>query len=136
MKILPLITLLLVAMPAFAQSRVYTNADLTPRPMIWTRTVTAEELRSLEAHQFRLPTLPAAPQVTILPYDPNWPFQTSTLDAIAKPLFEPWYTTTYLGHGYGGRYGRSVRSHATSNVAPRIRRESNRPVGPRSRPAR
>jgi hypothetical protein len=136
MKILPLITLLLVATPAFAQTRIYTNADLGQHPVTWTRTVTPAELAGLEARQFHLPSLPPAPDVMIVPHDPNWPFQTSTLDAINTPLFQPWYMSAYVGRGYGGGYGRSVRSYSTSNVASGIRRESNRPVAPRPRPRR
>ena len=44
------VALLLLAVPASAQSRVYTNADLDRIPR--TRTVTAEELAALRANQF------------------------------------------------------------------------------------
>jgi hypothetical protein len=60
-----LIGALLVAAPATAQdARVYTNADLVNGPVRWTRTVTQDELRSLEANQFRLPApLPNGPEI-------------------------------------------------------------------------
>ena len=60
-----LIGALLVAAPATAQdARVYTNADLVNGPVRWTRTVTQDELRSLEANQFRLPApLPTGPEI-------------------------------------------------------------------------
>jgi len=104
-RITLLVGLLLSTSPVGAQSRVYTNADLTSKPVTtWTRTVTAEELAGLKAREFHLPSLPPAPDVMIVPHDPTWPFQTSTLEAMSKPLFEPWSMTTYLGHGYG-RYG-------------------------------
>ena len=45
----------LVAAPAVAQSRLYTNDDLVKRPIAWTRTATPEELRALAEYQFRLP---------------------------------------------------------------------------------
>jgi len=44
------VAFLLLALPAFAQSRVYTNADLDKIPR--TRTVTEEELAALRANQF------------------------------------------------------------------------------------
>jgi hypothetical protein len=55
MKILTLIVGLLAALPAFSQSRVYTNADLG-RPLSPNRvTVTPEQLASLAVHQFVAP---------------------------------------------------------------------------------
>lgn len=102
MRILPLITVLLVAAPAFAQSRVYTNADLTAHPVTqWSRSVTAEELAGLKAREFHLPTRRPAPDVLIVPHDPDWPFTTSTRDAIAVPFFQPWSMYAYVGRGYG-----------------------------------
>src|SRR6185295_17570965 len=95
--------LLLTALPAAAQSRVYTNRDLTPRPVTaWTRTVTAEELRGLATRQFRLPPPlpPDGPTVVILPDTPLFaPFEPT------RPLSEPWSMTTYLGRGVGHGYG-------------------------------
>jgi hypothetical protein len=104
------LVVLLIAAPVCAQSRLYTNADLG-QPLTWTRTVTPDELQSLAEHQFQAPptpTRPTGPWVTILPHDPTWPFRTSTLDDIGKPLAEPWSMTTYVGRGFG----RSGSSHA------------------------
>jgi hypothetical protein len=115
MRILPLVAVLLFATPAFSQSRLYTNADLTPKPVTWTRTVTPEELRGLEARQFRLPILPDGPTVIFVSTreqpQPLTPY---------RPLQEPWSMTTYVGRGYGGYGGRSGRTHTTHNVAPGI----------------
>ena len=52
MRLLPLAALLLTTSPVFAQSRVYTNADLTSNPVTWTRTVTPEEWQGLADRQF------------------------------------------------------------------------------------
>ena len=60
---------LLVAGPAYAQSRVYTNADLG-KPLSPDRpTVTTEELRALVEYQFTLPPVYDGPTVFIVPYD-------------------------------------------------------------------
>jgi len=105
-----LVGLLLVTAPAIAQSRVYTNQDLTPTPVTtWTRTVTAAELAGLEARQFRLPpAVPAdGPRVVILQDTPRFaPFEPT------RPLSEPWSMTTYLSRG--GRP--SGRGHHRSSV--------------------
>ena len=97
--------LICTALPAAAQSRVYTNRDLTPTPVTaWTRTVTAEELRGLEARQFRLPPAlpPQGPTVVILPDTPLFaPFEPT------RPLSEPWSMTTYLSGGHGRSHGRA-----------------------------
>src|SRR5579862_685862 len=56
---------LLLAVPAFGQSRVYTNADLGKIER--THTATEEELAGLRAHQFVLvPERPAGPDVIVL----------------------------------------------------------------------
>ena len=55
MKILLLIVGLFFATPVWSQTKVYTNADLG-QPLSPNRvTVTAEQLASLAAHQFRVP---------------------------------------------------------------------------------
>jgi hypothetical protein len=65
---------MLASVPAFAQSRVYTNADLG-RPLERTATVTPEQLASLAAHQFRLPSpYPSGPQVVIIGNPDDGPF--------------------------------------------------------------
>jgi hypothetical protein len=64
--ILVLAALLCAGSPVAAQStKVYTNADLTSRPVTWTRTVTAAELAGLQARQFVAP-LPPGPSVFVL----------------------------------------------------------------------
>lgn len=70
MKITALFVMLIAA-PAFAQSRVYTNADLGKK-LPRTHAVTPEELDSLRAHQFVLPHEYHGPTVTIMPYDDSW----------------------------------------------------------------
>jgi len=115
-----LVGLLCTALPAAAQSRVYTNADLTPRPVTaWTRTVTPAELASLESRQFRPSWSPSerpyGPVVVILPNTPLFaPFEPT------RPLSEPWSMTTYVGGGYG----RSGGGHSSS------RHDSRSPSGP------
>jgi hypothetical protein len=105
MKTIPiLVALVLTALPATAQSRVYTNADLTSGAVTWTRTVTAEELRGLEARQFRSAAAPErpvrgdGPTVTVVPHTPWFPPFAATSEP-TRPLSEPWSMTTYLGHG-------------------------------------
>ena len=64
MRVVTLLVVLLTAAPVVAQeSRLYTNADLTPNPVTaWTRTVTLAELASLASRQFALsPQLPGGP---------------------------------------------------------------------------
>jgi len=94
MKILLLGAVLLTAAPVCAQSRVYTNADLTPHPVTaWTRTATPEDLASLQTRAFRLPAaLPLEPTVIIVseriepqPLPPT------------RPLSDPWRMTAYVG---------------------------------------
>lgn len=116
MRTLPLLVLL-VASPAFAQSRVYTNADLG-RPLSPARvSVSPDVFSGIVARQFVAPAAPTrelGPSVLVLQSDPNWPFRTSTVDAINKPLFEPWSMTTYVGHGHGFSHG--ARGHVRSTV--------------------
>jgi len=94
MKVLPLVVVLLTAAPVCAQSRVYTNADLTPHPVTtWTRTATPEDLAGLETRAFQLPgRWPAEPTVVIvgerLAPQPLLP---------TRPLSEPWSMTAYVG---------------------------------------
>jgi hypothetical protein len=92
--ILLAVVALLTAAPVCAQSRVYTNADLTPHPVTaWTRTATPEDLAGLQTRAFQLPgRWPLEPTVIVvstraepqglLPY---------------RPLSEPWSMTAYVG---------------------------------------
>ena len=100
MKTVVLATVLLVAPPAFAQSRVYTNADLgkplsTDRPSI-----SAEELRGLADRQFTaLPDDAAGPRVVILrgaPEDGPWDWPRDTVDQ-AEPEGLPLWLAAYGG---------------------------------------
>jgi len=100
--------LLLIGTPGFAQSKVYTNRDLTPKPVTaWTRTVTPAELAGLQARAFQLPPdLPDGPTVIIVSTREVSP----TYPTIA-PLAEPWSMTTYYGRRYGRGFGRSSGGH-------------------------
>lgn len=105
MRTITVLVVLLTAAPGFAQSRLYTNADLTAHPVTqWTQTVTPEQLAGLKAREFHLPTRPLPPDYRVVPHDPDWPFTTSTRDAIAVPFFTPWSMYAYVGRGYGGRF--------------------------------
>lgn len=96
--------LMLIAAPVFAQSRVYTNADLGKK-LPRTHTVTPEELDSLRARQFVLPREYHGPTVTILPYDDSW-FRTAL--SPNQPLDPNWRPVPmYDGYRY-----RTFRSHA------------------------
>jgi hypothetical protein len=93
MNLLPVIVVLLTAAPVCAQARVYTNADLSPHPVTWSRSVTAAELAGLQDRAFRLPAaLPLEPTVIIVseriepqPLPPT------------RPLSAPWRMTAYVG---------------------------------------
>ena len=100
---------LLFAAPAFAQSRVYTNADLG-KPRTWAHTATAQELASLAARQFVAPPVfPDSPTVLVISGDPSHgPF--GPLEVTPTQPLDPnwensgWYGSGYIGGGwYGGR---------------------------------
>jgi len=98
---------LLLAAPAFAQSRVYTNADLG-KPRTWSHTATAQELASLAARQFVAPPVfPDNPTVLIIAGDPSHgPFGPLEVTP-AQPLDPNWQNNAWYGSGYigGGWYG-------------------------------
>ncbi len=98
-----LVGLVLTAWPAAAQSKVYTNQDLTPTAVTWTRTVTPEELAGLKAREYvYVPARPAEARVVILPNRPLFaPFAATSEPT--RPLSEPWSMTTYLRGGHGHR---------------------------------
>jgi hypothetical protein len=81
---------LCIVSPVRAQARVYTNADLG-RPLVRTRTPTAEEMQGLRDHQFTLSVHERGPKVFVLPYDPTWPF---TYALRLEP--DPWRTPGLL----------------------------------------
>jgi hypothetical protein len=88
---------LLLAAPAAAQTRAYTNADLG-KPLTWSRTPTPEEMASLIANQFvPMPHIPDAPVVRTINGDPSHgPFGPFELSAYTQPLDPNWY-----GDGFG-----------------------------------
>ena len=102
---------LLIAAPAFAQSRVYTNADLG-KPRTWSHTATAQELASLAARQFVAPPVfPDSPTVLIIGGDPSHgPFGPLEITP-AQPLDPNWQNNGWYGGGYigGGWYGSRQR---------------------------
>jgi len=91
---------LLIAVPASAQSPVYTNADLG-KPRTWTRTATAAELASLAAHQFVAPPVfPDGPTVLVIAGDPSHgPFGPLELTA-GRPLDPNWQDAGWYGPGF------------------------------------
>ena len=91
------VTFVLLAVPAFGQSRVYTNADLGK--VHRTHTATEEELAGLRAHQFMaIPDRPAGPEVIIGSGSPN------------EGPFGPFYMTANEPHPASiQKYGRTER---------------------------
>jgi hypothetical protein len=105
------VLLLLTVTSVEAQSRVYTNADLTVhRVVVWTRTVTADELVGLETRQFQgSPVREWGPQIIVVPsrvtdgpFGAFAPFSPSHV-APGGVSFE---TIPVYGYGYGGWVGR------------------------------
>jgi hypothetical protein len=102
---------LLIAAPAFAQSRVYTNADLG-KPRTWAHTATAEDLASLAARQFVAPPVfPDGPTVLTIAGDPSHgPFGPLEVTP-GQPLDPNWQNNGWYGSGFvnGGWYGSRQR---------------------------
>lgn len=129
MRILPLAVVLLTAAPVGAQSRVYTNADLTPKPVTeWRRTVTPAELDSLRQHQYQAPPpAPAGangPTVVVFGSSPtDGPFGAFTPLAAPRRLDgtsyvdPPWEQFAYVGGSYYGR--RAPHAHLATDVRSR-----------------
>jgi hypothetical protein len=105
MKIIPIAVALLLgrllAAPAFAQSRVYTNADIGKK-LERIDTIRPELLEGLKARQFVF-VPDRAPESYVIPYD-------GTRDVMApltlqyEPLSSPWGLTTYfpyVPYGFG-----------------------------------
>ena len=105
-----LVGLLLSTSPAWAQSRVYTNADLSAHPVTWRSSVTPEQLAGLEARQFRgSPVQDWGPQVVIVdssstdgPFGAFAAFSPSYV-APGGVSFETVGPAYYGGNGYGYR---------------------------------
>jgi hypothetical protein len=122
-----LVGLVCTALPAAAQSKVYTNADLGT--VHRTRTVTAAELAGLAARQFVfVPARPPAPVVVIGRDVAAGPF-----GAFAPPLPDrrldgslwtdpPWEQFAYVGHVHHADGPRNQRTGPRSNTHPRSSR--------------
>jgi hypothetical protein len=110
MRILPLVVALSTAAPVCAQTRLYTNADLTPKPVTaWTRTVTPAELESLRQHQYQAPPEPARepwPSVFVMASSPTaGPYGEFAPFPDVSPLNGTPYVVgrMYVGRPYGAR---------------------------------
>lgn len=127
MRIIPLIITLLAASPAFAQSRIYTNADLG-RPLFPASTVTPAEAAAILAPYQFVYVAPAprwGPTFVVLKSNPaDGPFGAFHPFAPGRrldgtPLSEPpWSMTAYIGpHRYSRRDSgnRMARGSAAPN---------------------
>jgi hypothetical protein len=111
---------ILASAPAFAQSRVYTNADLG-RPVERTVTVTPEQLASLTAHQFRLPESYPGPQVVVIGHADDLPFGPfMDLPPIAPLSNSPYWfgPSLFYGAPFGGPFLRSGRQRMPASLPP------------------
>jgi hypothetical protein len=135
MRILPLVVVLQSAAPVCAQSPLYTNADLTPKPVTaWTRRVTAAELESLRQYQYRAPPAPARepwPSVFVMASSPTaGPYGEFEPFPETRPLNGTPYVVSprYVGRSYRARpdgdRGRSPdrSDHTFASRADRTRR--------------
>jgi len=110
------VAFVLIAVPVFGQSRVYTNADLGKIQR--THNATEEELAGLRAHQFVLvPNRPAGPEVIVVH------------GSTAEGPFGPFYTTAREPLGwmtipaapfYGGYYGIGRGAGRIMSVVPNL----------------
>src|SRR5437773_10905298 len=103
------VTFLLLAVPAFGQARVYTNADLGKIQR--THNATEEELSWLRAHQFvAVPDHPAGPEVIVVHSStaegPFGPFYTLPREPLGD---QPWMSS------WGG-WGHRIRGPVTVTV--------------------
>jgi hypothetical protein len=134
-----------VALPAGAQSRVYTNADLHDGPLSPNRPhVSAEQLAALKAYEFHLPAdyqdesaRERQTDTADVPYDRDWPFTGTFLPTWATtygydaPLGLPIYGAPWLTYGGAYRAGppwRGAASHGRMNTS--LRGGAGRGVGP------
>jgi hypothetical protein len=126
------IVVIFAAVPATAQSRLYTNADLAQTPVTFSRTVPAEELRGFLARQFvYVPTSRrwTDPTIVVIGSAPSdGPF-----GAFAPPIPDrrldgsawsdpAWEQRVYVGYGYrgGGLRGNFQRTDGRAR-SPRAR---------------
>lgn len=107
----------LATAPAFAQSRVYSNADLG-RPIERAAPATPEQLASLAAHQFRLPSAyPPEPQVVIIGRPEDGPFGPFREFPPTAPLSnDPYYYGPSMF--YGEPFFPFRRHHVSSFIPP------------------
>lgn len=140
MKFLPFALFLLTALPASAQSPLYTNADLGHRLSPNRVTVTAEDLESLRQHQYHAPPPPLRQDgptifvidssVTAGPFGEFAPFPPPRrLDGTSYDQL-PWIYSTYVGPSYRGfvnraPYGR-VNAVGPQTAAPRSHPRNHR----------
>jgi hypothetical protein len=112
MKLIAFVAALFAAVPALAQSPVYTNRDLSPHQVTWNRQVTAEELASLKSREFKLPPRYDGPTVfyfgTAQEPQPLSPYRPLSEPFIA-PYYYGWSSVGY-GSPYGYGYSRGLRS--------------------------
>jgi hypothetical protein len=102
------VTFVLLAVPAFGQSRVYTNADLGK--ITRTHNATEEELAGLRAHQFVLVREYAGPEVIVAGGSPSeGPF-----GPFYMPPRQPLGDQLFFG-GFGG-WGHRIRGPVTVSV--------------------
>lgn len=142
MRTITLLVVLMTAWPAAAQSRLYTNADLTPTPMTaWTRTVTPAELEALAAHQFHAPAPALGPTVIVVGRSAPQLRSGTTEAWINRPpayLHDMWlFNVVALEAARYTRGGRYLHRHSRIDGAvPEILRDASRPALPRVRPVR
>jgi hypothetical protein len=119
MKTLLVIASLLIAAPAFSQTKVYMNRDLG-QPLSPNRgTVTAEQLASLAAHQFRGGSFerPWDQAASTGSSPTSGPFSDYQNTIVPRRLdgslwTDPqWASVTYLGYPYGSRSAGGGRTH-------------------------
>ena len=117
--ILALVALACTASPVVAQtSKVYTNADLSSKPVTWSRTVTPEELAGLAARQFVAPPETPGASVFIAPWSGDRPGFLPDNNAIvmagtssyADDLWRDPVTAYAVQHPIEAVYGVSYRS--------------------------
>jgi hypothetical protein len=113
------VALLCSVLPTFAQSsKVYTNADLSAKPVTFSRTVTVEEWSGIAARAFRpLPELPAEARAYVLPYSGDRDFL-PRLPPSPTSVIDSWWSDPILAyqlqHPIEAAYGYAFPSHGFS----------------------
>jgi len=120
MRIILIVAALLCAVvPTSAQSpQVYTNADLTSKPVTWSRSVTAEEWRGLLSREFRPPAYPDRATVYVIPSSPASDMLPAPFPYRVSSSIDPWWSDPVLAyqlqHPMEAAYGYAFPSHAFS----------------------